>query len=393
MTAKTEVQPAAIAPNWVAISIACATGVVVGLLPFLLYTRAAYLALPLFVYTLIVVPWKGRGFVSHATERPEWLEWLLAGWNAVGIGAVAGIVGFVWYGLTYSAVWAVGYFAHAWAWALATNPTLAATYVAGFFVGIFALATPFLLADALPPKLYPPIAGTRSVFSPLAAAPGKLAIVALLGISTGIAGLALLDLHGLGFTLALAIFLVVTGAPLIELGKQERSSARTLDVLAALKNILSAAGYVLTEKPRTGSPEVDPLIACVDLFALATNRGYAIKVEVHAKDQADVEWSAAFDVRTAAKALQRVLRDEDAPDAVVEPYLLVIGGRVGDDLKAFSEKEGVKLVHFPDTEPLRTGLGAGAVDGARLEAALRVLEVPFGDLQNPQARPSAGASI
>jgi hypothetical protein len=391
MTEPLEGQRAVVAPDWVAISVACATGVVLGLLPYLLYTKASYLALPLLAYAAIVVPWKGRGFLSHATERPDWLEWLLAGWNAVGVGAVASIVGFVWYGLVYFIIWAFGYAVRALGWSIESAPTLAATYVSAFFVVIFALATPFLLADELPPKLYPRIAGTRSVFFPLTAKPWTLAMIALLGIAGAIAGLALLDMHGLAFTLSLTLFLVTTGGPLIDLGKKERSSKRMVETLTALKNVLSAAGYALTDKPRTGSPEVDPLIACVDLLALSGNRGYAIKAEVHDSEQSDVEWSAAFDVRTAAKALQRVLRHGDAPGTVVEPYLLAIGGRVGDDLRVFSEKEGVKLVRLADDRPLRAALGSGALDRASLEAALRLLEVPFGEPATSGSGSGAGA--
>jgi hypothetical protein len=383
---------ARVRPNRVALTIVLAVGLAAGLVPFLLYLQVLYLAVPYFVYAAIVVSWRGRGFIGNATERPDLSEWLLAGWNAVGVGATASMVGFIWYGLSYIVVWAVGYGAHALGWTLEMNPTSIAAYVSAFFFTVFALAVPVLVADEVPSKLYPQIAGTRSPFFPLAFKPWRLAMLALLGVTGGAAGVAFLDVQGLWFTLSLMLFFVATGVPLFKLGEPERHSAGAVLVMKALSKLLSAAGYKLTEKPRTGSPEVDPLITPVDLLAFAGNRGYAIKVKVVGSGETDLEWVAASDIRRAAKALQRALRSDNSTEAMVEPYLLVIGGRISDDLRSFSGEEGVKLVHFPDTESLRPALEPEAADSDLRGIALRLLQVSPGGPALPENAPSMAAA-
>lgn len=382
-------------PNWVALSIVLAAGLVAGLLPFLLYIQFPYLAGPYFVYAAIVVPWRGRGFISHATERPSLLEWILAGWNAVGVSAIVSWIGFLWYGLSYFVVWAIGEGAHALGWALEMNPSSIATYVSAAFIVIFALAVPFQLSKELPLKLYPEIAGTRSAFFPVAGKPWRLAFLALLGVTVSVAGVALLDLElqGLGFTFFLTCLLYLTGAPLLQLGKRKLPSAGTNEALTALRKLFSAAGYKLIERPKTDSPELDPLITSVDLLALARDRGYAVNAKVLDSRETDVGRSTVFEVRTGAKALQRALRSSDAPETVVEPYLLVVGGQISEDLRILSGEVGVKLVHLPDIESLRPALAEEA-DTALRDIALSLLQVPVGDPIIPLGvPPSRGAAV
>jgi hypothetical protein len=386
-------EQARVRPKWAALSIILAAGLVAGLLPFLLYIQFPYLASFYFVYAAIVVPWRGRGFISHATERPGLLEWLLAGWNAVGVSATASMIGFFWYGLSYVVVWTVGYGAQALGWALEINPTSIATYVSAAFIAIFALAIPFQLANELPLKLYPEIAGTRSAFFPVAGKPWRLAMLALFGVAGGVASVTLLDLdvHGLGFTLSLTWFLLLTGAPLLHLGKRKRPSASTVEVLTALRKIFSAAGYKLIERPRTDSPELDPLITSVDLLALARDRGYAVNAKVLDSRETDVGRSTVFEVRTGAKALQRALRSSDTPETVVEPYLLVVGGQINEGFRTFSGELGVKLVHLPDIESLRPAL-AETTDTALRDIALHLLQVPAGGPMISPGDPSRGVT-
>jgi hypothetical protein len=90
---------------------------------------------------------------ENATEHPEPLEWLLAGWHAVGLGARASLIGLVWYWLAWAVVWGARYGAHAVGWTIETTPVSGGTYASVFFAGIFALAIPFLAADDIPSKL------------------------------------------------------------------------------------------------------------------------------------------------------------------------------------------------------------------------------------------------
>jgi hypothetical protein len=172
--------------------------------------------------------------------------------------------------------------------------------------------------------------------------------------------------------LTLTLFIVAIAGRLFDLPEAERSSSGVVRVLKACSTLLSAAGYNLTEKPRTGNPEVDPLTTPVDLLASAGNHAYAIKVRVAGSDEKDLDWTAASDIRRAAKTLQRVL-GSDRPDKVkIDAYLLVIGGRVSDDLRSFSEEEDVKLVQFPTLESL--GWMGSLLARRKLPTSCRILE-------------------
>jgi hypothetical protein len=347
MTAAANADHAVVPPDWTAISLACAAGITIGLLPYLLYTRAAFLAVPLFLYVAIVVPWRGRRFVSHATEPPEWREWILAAWNAVGTGATASFTGFVWYGAAYFATWAIAWIFRALGWRFAMAPHEVAIVVSAVIVAAFALTAPLLLAGEMPQKLYPRVAGTRSAYFAFAAQPRKMNIVAGGVVGAILVGASLLGVTGLGFTLSLTFLFILTASPLMTLQVRVRDSEPEAEALHRLKAILAAAGYEVTQKPGTGNPELDPLIAPIDLLALGPGRGFAIEIKF-----GEIGLPAAFDVRTGAQILQRMLREGGEPEAVVEPYLLAIGGAVADELLEFAGKEGIRLVRLADVAAL-----------------------------------------
>src|SRR5262249_47754331 len=152
---------------------------------------------------------------------------------------------------------------------------------------------------------------------PLTARTRQLASIALLGFVVGIVGLAFFEAHGLSFTLLLTTYFAATGSPLLDLGTKDRRA----DTLAVLKKLLASTGYSLTEAPRTGDPEVDPLIASVDLLALAGSQGYAIKIQVLESQRTSADWSLAADVRAGAMALQGALRNESTTGIIVQPYV------------------------------------------------------------------------
>jgi len=78
---------------------------------------------------------------------------------------------------------------------------------------------------------------------------------------------------------------------------------------------------------------------------------------------------------------------------VVEPYLLVVGGQISEDLRILSGEVGVKLVHLPDIESLRPALAEEA-DTALRDIALSLLQVPVGDPIIPLGvPPSRGAAV
>jgi hypothetical protein len=367
-------------PNRVGLSILIAAGICAGLAPLLLHKSAAFLLLPVFVWSAAAAWWTGRTFTSRATVRPNIWEWLLAGWNAVGIGASASLVAFIWYGMAYALIWAFVLAANAIGWAIAPSPSTGATYVAAVMLAIIGLSGPVLAAKQIPVKLYPGIAGIRSTYYSLADRPWMLALVASIVAAGCILGLTVfgLDLRGFWFALLLTLTLAGTSSPLLEPGETRGPSESGNTVLRAVARLYAAAGYEVVERPRTDDPELDPLVATVDLLASAGDRAYAIQTVVIDSPQTEVEESTVFDVRAGAKGLQRALRGPNAGDVRVEPYLLVVGGRLGEHMQDLCRDVGVSLVHLADTESLREAVVA--TDKHRLRAmALRLLQVPLAE--------------
>jgi hypothetical protein len=385
--------PDRVTPNWPLLAVIVASAIALGVLPFLVWFGAAPWAIAAFAVAVIWVPWKGRRFVCTATERPRPMEWLLAGWSVVGYGAISGLMGFVWYLVGYGAWSLVVSGARALGWMLEVSPATIAGYTAGAFVVMLMFGTLALATDELPARLYPEIAGTRSVFFPLTARPWTLAAVAGAVAAAFASGLAVLDWQGLWFALGATLTLAVSAAHLMTLEAPGRpASARAADARQAIGALFAAAGYNVVEKPRTGRPEVDPLIASLDFLAVSGSRGFAIEAKVPAAAETAIEWSAASTVRTAAKTLQRALRAGEMPEVTIEPFLIVVGGSVSDDLLAFAEEEGVKLARFPGIEPLRSALAPKGDDYPIQELASRVLQVPAGVAVARPASVAAGTA-
>jgi len=377
-------------PNWLAFALVAAVGLTLGAAPYLLYMRAVYFALPLVVYAAVAFAWKARRYDCQATESPDPIEWLLAGWAAVGVGAVASAIGFIWYWGVYGLAWLAGAAIRAFGWDFAPDPVEFGTYFSATFFIIFSLSLPFVLAEELPAKLYPRVAGTRSAYFALASRRWLLAAIAAGGIVLTV-GLVLqgVDLHGFWFTLLAVLAFLITGTPLLNVGGAP-TSREDAQVMVDVKKLFTAAGYALTEKPSTGDPEVDPLIAVVDILARAPSRAYAVKLKMLAGAQAQLDWSAAVELRTAARTIQRLLRAGVAPESIVEPYLLVVGGTIDKELEALAVEEGVRLVHFTDSSALRAAATDDAPPDGKRNRALDVLRIAA--VEPAPAAPSGAAT-
>jgi hypothetical protein len=363
-------------PNWLAFACVAAAGVALGAAPYLLFMRVEYLAAPLFAYAAFMLAWRVRRYECQATEHPDPLEWLLAGWTAAGVGAVASAIGFAWYWGVYGLAWLAGAAIRALGWDLTPDPSELGTYFSATFFAIFAAALPFVLADELPAKLYPRIAGTRSAYFALANRRWLIAALAAAGVAALTTAILLgIDLRGFWFTLLAALAFLFTGTPLFSVGEATPTSRGDAQVINAVKELFTAAGYALTERPSTGDPEVDPLIAVVDILARAPSRSYAVKLTMLAGAEAQLNWSEAVELRTAAKTIQRLLRAGDAPESIVEPYLLVVGGKIGEELRVLAVEEDVRLVHFTEGGALRKASATDALPAERRARALELLRL------------------
>lgn len=311
-----------------------------------------------------------RGFTSLATERPCFLEQLLGGWTSVAAGAAISLIGMVLYGLLRAVLWLArltvellgGGFALAAAhWALWTS--LAA-------VALMVVASARGGAEELAGKLYPNTAGARSPFYPLLVERRLLerAVFALLvTIAVGVLVAAVMAAlsRPLWRALAglLAIVFVYTAVWLDGLHRPQGESARRQRTVRALAKLLTAAGYEAHTAPRTGRSDVDPLIANVDLLALSPRR--ALVIEIKDAGGAPVEWHEASRVRTAAWALEEVLREEQRSIEVI-PVLVLFGRPRHASLEQYLKDEAVAVAEIDDPELIGEALRED--DPARLRS-------------------------
>jgi hypothetical protein len=137
--------------------------------------------------------------------------------------------------------------------------------------------------------------------------------------------------------------------------------------------VLQRGGYTVIQAPRTGNPEVDPLIHNITLVARSGATTFAIEVKDLGRAKAPLEWNAASAVRTAATVLQQELWSQPNAPPHVRPVLVVAGGEITDSLRRFTSVEGVALVHLED---------AGTIRGQRVKpeliaAALKDAGIPL----------------
>jgi len=153
-----------------------------------------------------------------------------------------------------------------------------------------------------------------------------------------------LDLRGVALPILLALLLFYTSFPLAELGRKssDKLVARVVD---ALVKLLEKAGYRVVRAPRTGKSEIDPLLQSVDLLARGHEHAFAVQVKTVAPN-AMVEWNEVAAVRTAAALLSDETVADGGTPMLVEPLLMLVGGKVAQSLEAFSQREGVPVVHL-----------------------------------------------
>lgn len=368
---------AAFVPNraWLIAIAALANGV--GLAPYLLFVdRLGYL--------FIVVP--GSAVVAYlalrkqpaaATAHLSFAEWVFAAWSAVAKPSTVALTGLLFFFWGYAAqklyAGAAGYFGY---------PSGGDPQVWGFrgsiwfvFFGVF--YGPVENARALSRQLFPHESWARSAFSPLLARSRLRAVTTV--AATAVAALAamlwFLDPGGGVLPALLVLLLFYTSYPLAELGEEASNSseAKVVDATAAL---LEEADYRVVRAPRTGKPEIDPLLQSVDLLARSDGRAFAVQVKAIAPN-VPVEWTEANAVRTAATLLSDEIVAGTGAPVPVEPMLMLVGGKISPGLEAFSQREGVPIVHFDDV--------AGAIrDRSELTLRLQAAGMVF-----PATQPSA----
>jgi len=236
-------------------------------------------------------------------------------------------------------------------------------------------SVPAEVAKALAAKLYPTVPGTRTPFLALLADPAKLWLVAAPAIGVVLVSVFLLDPGGTAFAAVLTVVLFYTSLPLSEIGKEKQLSTADRGAEESVRKLLEAAGYKAITSPTTGDPEVDPLLKEVDFLCYGGECVLAVGVKRGATGANTSDWSLASTLLSAANILQERLAKDGGLGLGVRPFLVLVGGAIGDSLRTFGEREGVSLVHLPSDSVIHEVLGDSDPD-ALAERAAQLLSVP-----------------
>ena len=357
---------APITPYRAALSAILSVATAVGLAPYLLFIdRLAWLTgiAPIAAILAFATLRKQK---TNATAHPSFAEWLMGSWSAVGMPAIASLVGMMLFGLGYGAAWLILGAAGYLGFTVAAEPSAWGFWISVWMVAIMAIVVPIGGAKDLFRALYPPEAWSRTAFFPQLARRKLFAALAAAAIAGLVAMIWFLDWRGTAFPVLLSLLFSYTSFPLSALSekKSDKSETRVVDVLASL---LTDARYRVVRAPRTGRAEIDPLLQVTDLLAKSHARGYAFQVKV-VEPLTEVEWNEATAVRTAAALLSQEPVAQDDSLVPVDPVLMVVGGTLGQSLQAFCQRERVTLVHFEsataatrDTKELARRLQAAGV--------------------------------
>ena len=239
----------------------------------------------------------------------------------------------------------------------------------------YALATQSVLG--LAGKLYPGLAGGRSVFSGLAAGRGWLIALGYVGGTAVLGGLVAASFLFSGWSgwsaWGLEFFLLGATAWLWEQG--ESVAPANAGAVSSLSKVLTSAGFDVRTDLSPGGAEVSPLVQGVDLLATGHDRTLAIEVKTGTSSEQLLDWTAASSLRIAASALVGEVGEPGSTDVgeiSVEPVLVLVGVDGDESLEAFAEQLDVTLVRFADETALAPGGKGDADPRANLERALNL---------------------
>lgn len=342
-------QPAPVPLNRGALVAVCAGSAVVGFLPYAIFLRRFPVSTPAvaLIVAAVVSAWRLRRMSSLATEKPSVGEMLLGGWSNVALSATVSLWGMGVYWLTKGALLAVPAVAGWLGVAIRPDPDFWADWVSLGVVLLAGVGVLTVASSELVESLYSTTAGARSPFFALLVEKYRLGFMMVASLVFVLVVTALLRSHPRILALCLGLYLLYSGASLDVLGRAGADTRGRQSCLRGLSRSLESAGYSAVLSPRTGRPDIDPLITTVDLLASSPQRAWVIEVKAEGPGKGPVEWHEASRLRNAAQVMQEVLAAEE-PTVEVEPLLILVGRRRGDSLDRYLQREAMRVVELEE---------------------------------------------
>lgn len=350
---------------------AVAGAMVIGLLPFALFLGRlqGVILVAAAVGGVLIASWTLRDETTGATTEPHGGELVLGGAASLALTTVASLLAIGSYWLVFGALSGAN--------AVAGWLELEGRLATGLWAGRISLGVLLLsglgaaraATEQLVRRLHPSTAGFRSPYYVLLLERRRLVV---LGVAAALVLIALFFVFpppGRGFAVALIFFLFYFGISLENLGEPRRGRSGKKSALEAIEKLFRAAGYETISSPRTGRPEVDPLITNVDLLAISDERAWI--VEVKAWGKGPVEWHEASRLRRSTDALAGELLTVSERTA---PLMVLVGRDRAESLNRYLEDDPVSIAELAGRERVEEILAESDPDRLR-EQAVRHLGV------------------
>jgi len=289
---------------------------------------------------------------TASTARPAAPEFVLAAIEAVAPAAILCGAFFVVYGIVDLFVWALSYTSLGW------NSDHEARRVASLFALALVPTFTYITLESVRKKLYPPVAGVPSRYHAYVARdPGRLAVgaaFALLVPAGAIAYLLVAGVSSLWAVAGLAAYTAFASVAASPPGEREEPGHASGEVVGRLERAFAAAGYAVVRQPRTGEPEIDPLLVDVDLLAQKEDRCVVVEIKRGGADARPLSWTDGTRVATAARVLEfdfpPISSAESSKSALrgkiahMDPVLVLVDVAADPSLKSFAKNERVTIL-------------------------------------------------
>jgi len=333
--------------NKIAILFLTVTATILGIAPATLVISRFESLMFFSIVTLIVAAITISRFKSLATEKPSLLEYILGWIGAIWPAVLAGFVLLISYLIFLGGVTLFMFIATWLGFEMQLNVELIAYYISLIIAIIFSILFAWMSADTLATQLYPNKAHVKSTFYELVTY-GKRRL-------TGYVGFALLILGGLvlavlltsgtftawWFNLGLLVYLFFVC--LSPFSTEKYFDPVLPNAIKAVGKMFDAMGYQIVPSPKTGKPEIDPLLVGLDFFVHNKEHALGIVVRTPQKTKSKDSWKPS-DLLRSTWALETFLQEE--PDETKRLAVIPVIVFIGKDKKKWKTKE-VKIIEIP----------------------------------------------
>jgi hypothetical protein len=293
-----------------------------------------------------------RGFRERLRAEPKLGEWAMATLGTTFGFAVAGLMGFTTYGVTWLLSHALGWLLHLAGWHF--DPTGIFTWIFRLLSALFILAVLGNAIGEIWEHLYPRWPASQSVYRerlqkggaqpPLMKSFVFVALALAIVLAWAVWGWAW-GYWARGYLLA-AQFAILGATVDFYMNARGTASFRgeraafASRSVQAVEQALVSAGCVVSKVPIASPEQRDPLFDEIDLIAERGGKLFAIELKIPDRVGESIDWTACASLQSAATAYE----SEFAEGRAVTPVMVLFGAKASAGIEAFARAETLRFV-------------------------------------------------